>query len=159
MTTKLNRAGTYNEEGELIYDVTWHSHQEVTWQMRNKFSTIVKGLWPPKLAGQRFIMSRTHPWCHTILWPRGGMRSRDKLKTKCLLLCKVDDHKTWCQVVNYNERNSPRMSDNSLITWSCKVTWQNENLLSLPPQGLWLPKMGGSGLIVREIHLSSHMIL
>ena len=26
----------------------------------------------------------------------------------------VDDHQTWCRVVNYNEGNSPRMSDDSL---------------------------------------------
>ena len=46
-----------------------------------------------------------------------------------------------------------------LVTWSCEVTWQIENLISSLPQTLWPPNMVGWELMVRGTHLWSHMIL
>ena len=55
---------------------------------------IPQGLLPPKLSEQWLIMSRTHPWYHMTLWPRGHVRSRYKWKGLYLLFQKVYDHET-----------------------------------------------------------------
>ena len=97
MITKLCRIVT-NDEGNspiVSHDSLTTKSREVMWQTKSKISFLAQYLWPPNLSGWRLIMRGTHSQCHMILWPRGHMRSRDKLKTKYLLFRKVDGHQTW----------------------------------------------------------------
>ena len=50
-------------------------------------------------------MSRTHPWCHITLRPRGQVRSSDKLKALFLFFQKFYHHEL-CRVVTYDEVKS-----------------------------------------------------
>ena len=91
MINKLSRVVT-NDQGNspiVSHDSLTTKSREVTWQTKNKIYSLAQRLWPPNLAGRRLIMRGIHS-CHMTLWPRGHMRSHDKLKTKYLLFNKVD---------------------------------------------------------------------
>ena len=57
--------------------------------------------------------------------------------TTMLMVTKLD----W--VVTYSEGLQPIKSNNSLITWSCEISCQNKNFVSLLPEWLWPPNLAG----------------
>ena len=133
-------------------------------------------------------MSRTHPWCHITLRPRGQVRSRDKLKALFLFFQKFYHHEL-CRVVTYDEVKSPAMSktksfllnnfgDHQLdrmvtynkeklpimphdppTTWSHEVTWQNKNKISALLQNPLTSNLTGWWKLTRNVRWLSDNVI
>ena len=73
-----------------------------------------------KLGRMVTYNEETSPWGHVTNWKQ-NISSSAKLG----------------RVVTCDGRNSPIMTDEPLITWTRKVAWQIENLISSPMQGQW----------------------
>ena len=121
MITKFKRTVTYDEENTILWPCNHvRSHEklkawyllfqkaydeenlsivsqdslvtqscEVTRQTKNEISSLAQHLWPSNLVGWWLIMT------HNAGCSCDHIRSRDKLKTKYLVLCKGYGHQTW----------------------------------------------------------------
>ena len=82
------------------------------------------------------------------------MRSCDKLNnisiTAICLATKLG------MVGIYNQKFPFINSNNSLMTWSCKVTWNIRYAISLLQQGLWPPNLVRWWLAMRSFHPKSY---
>ena len=94
MVTKLGRMVTYLE---LLLTIklfngliTWSC--KVTWHTKTIISPLLECLWSPKLA-EWWLTLRGKS--HMILWSRGLLRSRDKLKLLYLQYHPAYGHQTW----------------------------------------------------------------
>ena len=114
-TTKLGRMETYNEGNPLT---TW-SH-EVMWQIENLISVLLQDLWPPNMTGWGFMVRGAHLWSHMILWQRGDLWSRDRLKRNISSLARLMFIK-FGKLVIFGEVNAPMKSHVPLTTWEIQI--------------------------------------
>ena len=181
MITKFKRAVTYDEENTILWPCNhvrpreklkaWYllvqktydqenlsivsqdslvtQSREVTRQTKNEISSLAQHLWPPNLVGWWLIMT------HNAGCSCDHIRSRDKLKTKYLLLSKGYDHQTW-QTDNFGERNPSMESHDPLKTWWCVVTWQIKRVKCSLSEDLWPWNLASWWLIVRWTQPWSH---
>ena len=82
-------------------------------------------------------MRGNHQLYHVTLWPRCHMRSRDKLKTQYLLLCKAYGHQTWQDGGLWwgKPTHNVRWPSDHVITWVYVTNWK---LISSIIRGLLL---------------------
>ena len=92
------------------------------------------------------------------LWPHGHMISHDKLKTKYLIFCKADGHQIWQSGDLWWEKLTHNVNwpSDYMITWSHVTNWKLN--ISLSAKSM-TTKYDRWGLMIRGIHLWSHMIL
>ena len=156
--TKFCRAVTNDERNSpiILHESLTTKSCVVTWQTKNKISSLAQRLSPPKLAGWKLAMRGSHSLCHMTLWLRNHMKSRNKLKADYLVFCKTNGHQTW---QSDDLLRGKLIHNDPLITWSFEVLWQIENLISSVPQAPWPPNMAGWELMVKGTHLWSHRIL
>ena len=101
---------------------------------KNIVSSLPQSLWPPTLAGWWFTMRGSQRKSHMTLWSCGLARPpRDRLKTY-LPYQSVHGHQIWWWLTL---KGSPKTLFESLVTWSCKITWQTKTIIFLLPQYLW----------------------
>ena len=97
MATKLGRVVSYDEGNSTIMSddplVTW-SH-DVMWQIENLISPLPQGVWLSNVADWWLMVRVNHLCGHMILWKRGDVSSRDKLKAQQILFGEAYGNETW----------------------------------------------------------------
>ena len=87
----------------------------------------------------------------TRLFEPGLARSDDKLNMLYLLYHISYGNQTW-QGGNMNEKLHSIKLQDPLMTWSCKIAWQIQYVISLLPQDLSSLKLGRWWVTVRGFH-------
>ena len=112
--------------------ITWSC--KITWQTKTIISPPPQCWRLSTMSGWSLILRVSYP-CYSILWLRSLARSSHKLRPLYLHNHEAYGHQSWQRcglpwgVPTHNIYDF-------LITWLCKITWQNKNVLPLP-QRLW----------------------
>ena len=112
---------------------TW-SH-EVTWQIKNKISPLLRSQWPINLSEWWFMMRETHPWWpsdHVIKWsPVTNWELKISSSTRSI----TTKHG---RLGTYGERKPPMESQDPLSTWwGIVIMWQTKSVTYPLWQDLW----------------------
>ena len=112
----------------MLHDPLTACSLEVTWQIKNKVSILLRDLWLLNLTGRWRMIRVTHPYCLMILWPCSYVRSRGKLKAQYLLFHKDYDYQAfqgsqlWWSKLSHNVK---WLSHNE-VTWSHVTNWKRD---------------------------------
>ena len=134
----------------MLHDPLTACSLEVTWQIKNKVSILLRDLWLLNLTGRWRMIRVTHPYCLMILWPCSYVRSRGKLKAQYLLFHKDYDYQAfqgshlWWSKLSHN------------VKWLSEhvktKTWQTKIVITPLSEGLRPLNLAVWWLIMRETH-------
>ena len=144
MATKLGTTVTYLEELLIIKSynglIAWYC--EVTWQTKIILYALTECLWPPIRQDDNLSwLAPTHrvPWLFDYVFFSDHVTNQNY----CISTVTVLMATKHGRMMTYFEGFLTIKSHKTLTTWSSKVNWQTETIISPLPKCLWSPNLSG----------------
>ena len=127
-----------------------NSNGGLKWEHLEFSSSVTKIIIIISLLPQCLLTMRgSHPLNHLTFWSRGLVRSRDKLNSLILHYHSITMTTKLGRMVAHLDGLLPIKSHDSLMTWSCDITWQAKTIISPLRQSLWPRNLEGCCLIFK----------